>query len=375
VFYPLNIKAADDSRGTVDPRIPIWLILGPDGTGKDATIKRLGEDVQGENCALVFTNKAHWVRAWCGGTQIAKNIAQSPSGPICCFSGSDILDAFYQLHLRKLGLAAPKLDYECVLVSLGAECDTSHFVTTVQNNDRIDLTYRITRIVYAIDPRDCTRAIVENNAPLIGQADTLLLTGTDSCSSEDIDTARTMLTTINPLAAILSSDSPSLRAKPAWALPLGSFKQTTGQQAANQTGMVQINGPSETAVCFAGNLYNVAGWNSPSEALSIRAMRICIPGELDIAKYMQVVDALVQTIGRGLLRLSAALDVRHAEHQILFEIISGNMLQPAFNARHQRGASDICIIAAGLSVFDTYRALRGCAWETAATRTRFEAAI
>jgi len=69
------------------------------------------------------------------------------------------------------------------------------------------------------------------------------------------------------------------------------------------------------------------------------------------------------------------LDVRHADYQILFEMISGNVIHPSYGSNRHSGASDICIIGRGLNVQKTFQAFRDCAWETAATKTRFEAAI
>lgn len=377
MFSPPNTAASDETLEAVDPRVPMSLILGPDGVGKNALIEKMAQDAQadGENCAMIFTAKADWQRAWRGGALISNNIAQSTSGTICCFADADIVDAFYRLHLLKLGLLTPKIDYNCVLVALGEGLDTATFVATVQNNDRIDLTYRIAGIVCAMEPHDCSQSMAEKNQQMIAQADTLVLTGTDNCSSEDIAAARRTLTSINPLAAIYVTGTLCLPRTPAWRIPLGSFKQADYPQLTQKAGMVQISTPGEAAVCFAGNLYNVAGWNSPTGMPPVRAMRICIPGELDIAKYMQVVDEMVRTIGKGLFRLSAILDIRHADYPILFEMISGNVIHPAYGLNRHTGSSDICIIGRGLNVQNTFRAFRECAWETAATKTRFEAAI
>ena len=179
----------------------------------------------------------------------------------------------------------------------------------------------------------------------------------------------------NPLAAIFSSVDPSLYTFPAWNIPLGYFSENNGRTLGRDTGMVRLNGNDTKPICFAGNLYNMAGSNASDDSNLVRTMRISIPGELDIAAFMQVVDELTRSLGTQLLRMSALLNVRHLDRPISIEIIGGSLIQPSYGSGKQTGNSDICIIARGLNVKETWLALGQGACQTASTPARLEAVM
>ncbi len=375
-MHPSLTSANYDRRANVDPRIPLWLFIGPTNKSKSELIKHVTNGIStfGKTCALVFTRRSCWAEAWRGGTLISDNLARSASGTICCYGG-DIVNAFYQLHLRKLGLLSPKLDYDTVLIGLDDELNTGSFVTLVQNDERLEVTYCIARVICTINPSHCTLAMDETLSRCIGEADTLILTNREGCKDSDIRAAQSILATVNPLAATFHADTPSFYKRPAWKIPLGGFSETAGQTLAYETGMVRVKGSSERTICFVGNLYNEAGTNTPEDAHITRAMRVNIPGELDIKNFFQVVDQLTRTLGTALLRLSVLLNISHTDYPISFEIIGGSLMQPAYGSNHRLDHSDICIIAKGLDTQQTLRAFEQCTRMAAVTDACLEAAI
>ena len=118
-----------------------------------------------------------------------------------------------------------------------------------------------------------------------------------------------------------------------------------------------------------------AGKNTPDIEPVGRAMGISISGELDMPTCMQVIDERVRTLGSRLFRMSALLNVRHAEHPIPFEIVGGSPIEPACGSDQRYGQSGICITANGLDRRETLTAFEQCTWKVPATEACCEVAI
>ncbi len=366
MYQPLPVTADKNKQLPVDPRIPTLLICGVETSGKFRLITRITSDAiaDGNACAIIFADEASWAAAWKGGTRISKNIARSNSGLVCCYAASDMVDAFYQLHLRRLGLLSPKLEYDTILVSIDETLSAGWFVHAAQNNDRIDATYRIAKIVSVLDPISFKWNFEDFQANCVGEADTLILTSSGDLDEKDLTGMRSRLTMFNPLAAIFCSTHPSIRALPAWHIPLGYFSEDNGRSFSRETGMVRLNGGHTESTCFCGNLYNMAGTNSSDDSFTVRAMRISVPGEIDLSVFMQFLIDLMRSPESQLWRFSALLNVRNADRPISLEIVGGNLIRPSFEFDRQVEKSDICIVASGIDVKQTWRSVAQSTWQS-----------
>ena len=90
---------------------------------------------------------------------------------------------------------------------------------------------------------------------------------------------------------------------------------------------------------------------------------------------MQVIDEMVRTLGTGLFRMSALLNICQAEHPSSFEIVSGSLIKPAYGSGQRYDRSDIYIAANGLDPRETHTAFGQYTWKVPSTGACCETAI
>ena len=120
------------------------------------------------------------------------------------------------------------------------------------------------------------------------------------------------------------------------------------------------NGLGDSVLALASNLYNEAFYNESQNRPASRAVRIIIPGELDLMAVMQAMEELSEMRGPDILRLYAVLNVRHADYPISVEVVGGTLLHPTYHSQESRKDSDICIAARGLDVRKAVKTFQQC---------------
>lgn len=362
-------------RARVDPRLPIYVLTGARGSGKSTLITRIVRTAPSHTrYAVLYTDRASWARASAQGRAIAPDIVRSPSGAVCGFAGDDIVNAFYQLHLRKLGLLSPRLDFDGVLVELAAGLETESFTALAQNDVRLDATYRIARILCVVDVSRRRRLLMDVPARRIAEADTLVLSHGDRCSPDAVPAACADLGALNPFAAVVESGPYAPDADHAWCVPLGHLGESSARQLIRDGGLIRLSDPHRSAFCLVGNVHNNPRSNRPDDALPLRALRISLPGEVDVMMIMRVIEELRRSLGANVARLSAVLNVRHADYPIALEMVGGTLHGPSYASDRRCDGSDIIILAHGLDAKAAFRAFGRCSRQAAVAAGRIEVA-
>jgi G3E family GTPase len=365
-------------KASIDPRIPIYLVTGATDESKFALLERIaGRASLGTPYAFAITNSHCWKTLSDDGETVAAtpDMVRMVSGEICCYAADDLVHALYQLHLRKLGLLSPKHNYEAIVFELDMRLETGTFAAVVQNDTRVDATYRIARILYAVEAGDCAPNNDDRHLRRIGEADTIILTHTDVCDAATLRATRSMISSHNPFAAIEEIDNYQLDACRPWRIRPGEFSENDVDRLCSETGIVRPNGLGDSVLALASNLYNEAFYNESQNRPASRAVRIIIPGELDLMAVMQAIEELSEMLGPDVLRLYAVLNVRNADYPISIEVVGGTLLHPAYHSQESRKDSDICIAARGLDVRKAVKTFQQCSWESAANLARLEAAV
>jgi len=368
----------DPGRAGVDPRLPIYLVTGEGGASKLALLERFANCDQRETpYAFVITDPSSWSAISAGGERIlpTPEMVRISSGKVCCYGGDDPVHAFHQLHLRKLGLLSPSLDYDAVVVDVGAQFETGNFSAVVQNDTRLDVTYRIAGILHAVDAGGQSIRKDASRQRWIGEADTIVLTQTEECDADSLLAITTTVSSLNPLAAIEEIDTLQADSFHPWRIAPGDFNDYGAERLARETGMVQVSRPGEPISVTVSNLYGDARSNEPDGQAVGRAMRVHIPGEVDLSAVMRSIETLCISYGPDLLRLSAALNARHADHPVAIDVIGGTLLHPSYHSREPRTDSDISIVARGLDIPAAVREFRQCCWTSPSTAERMGAAL
>lgn len=369
-------SAAD--AADVDPRIPVTLVTGGARAAKAALLDRMaGRGSRGTIYAFSIMDPRLWRSLSKDAETVAgaPGIVRLPSGHICCYAGDDPVAALYQLHLRKLGLLAPQFAYDAVLFEVGHDVETGSFVAVVQNDTRLDLTYRIAQVLHVVDPSAWPFRRDEKQSRWIGEADTIVLGAPESGDAGGLRAARAAVLSLNPLAAIRTMDDViGAMARPA---SLASQRMSNGDAAelARETGMVRLDEPEFCLSALASNFHNDARINAPSDQPPLRSLRLRIGGEVDVAAVLQAIKHLCCDYGRNLLRLSAVLNVRHAEHPVALDVIGGTLLHPSYCSGQLREESEICVVVRGLDIAWLLNAAKRFGRRSTDTQARMEAAI
>lgn len=370
--------ATEDRRSAVDPRVPVYLVT--DACGRDRPRRKAREVASGlcpPDCALAVADREQWRRlsVASNATEIAEDIALAASGRVIACLGDDPVRTFSQLHLRRLGMLAPALDYTGIVVDVGRRFDVGSFIAVVQNDARLDLTFRVVQIICATDVGTCLGRPGDRFRRMIGEADTVTLVSDGSSGPAELDVAKARIASLNPFAAMYVPGNPREVLRAPWRVAPGQIDDRSLGHLSRQTGLVRLTGEGEALAAWASNLFNDALCNDAAEAPPNRALRMRLPGAVDLMAVMRVLDDLLATHGGGLHRLCAVLNVRTADHPVVLDVMGGTLLHPGYHARERRTDSDICLVARGLDVARAVEAFRSCAWQHTATEAALSAAI
>lgn len=374
-------KGRDAATGTssVDPRIPVYLIVGDSGTAKSCLVQRIVDsNTQCEPAAFVAMDRASWQIASRYTEPISAEpmIIRAATGHICIDGGADPVDAIYQLHLRKLGLLKPQLDYETLVLEVAGGVDVGGFVAVVQNDTRLDVTYRIAGILHAVDARENTIPFDERQEHYVGLADIVLVTNAARHRSHDYSATTDKISSVNPFASIRDFGDFKLR-------EIDSGRRSdhfcavrpNRKERQRPYGTVALRRTGSSSRVIASNLYNARHRNMAPESPPVRGLKMSMPGSVDIMDFMAVVKGLSETLGRDLLRMTAALSVRNVDHAVAIDVIGGTLLHPSFHDCGGAEQSVFCLIARGLDIERTVSSIEDCAVDGVHMKARLEAAI
>lgn len=366
-----------DSRAAVDPRIPVYLLTGLASNAKSALINYFAQRRRGKLAfALSLMHRCLWRIALAGATDLSRSpdIARLRSGDLCIDAGPDPAHALCQLHLRRLGLLAPSLAYDAIILDVGNSHSAASVAAVMQSDPRLDVTYRIAGIIHAVAVHDGRIKNNPSEVEAIGEADTIVLVHGSNKETGAIGVTTDAVRSLNPLTSVISIDQFDVEDLQSWNLAPGNYSKYEGLRMCHEDGLVALSGDNLAVVSVASNVHNDRSSNAASSD-PLRALRIHMQGDVDMMEIMCAVQELCAVYGRDALRLSAALNVRHADYPVAIEVIGGTLLQPAYHSDKPRTDSDICILGRGLDVPRTLAAFSRCIWGAIPERKECRAAI
>ncbi len=372
-----RIESTPDGRAAVDPRIPVYLLTGPAGSAKTAVVERLlCRRRENMTFVLALMDRPLWRVASASATYLSRSpdIARLRAGDLCVDANLHPAHALCQLHLRRLGLLAPSLAYDAILFDVGDGWHAASVAAAMQSDPRLDVTYRIAGIIHTVDVHD--RRIKDDppRVETIGEADTIVLVHGNNEETSAIRDATGTVRSINPLATVISIEQFDVEDLHPWNLPSGNFSKDEALQLCREGGLVALSGDNPAIVSVASNVHNDRSSNAaPCDPL--RALRISMQGDVDMMQIMCAVQELCAVYGRDALRLSAAVNVRHADFPVAIDVIGGTLLHPAYHSDKPRIDSDICMVVRGLDVPRILAAFSRCVRDAIPEREEYRAAI
>ena len=370
---------ASDQRSEVDPRTPICLVIGAGSDERrDPVTHETLRDVYPTEFVFAVADPGEWRRmsAASGGmTEITTDIAVDEAGRILANVESDPVRALYQLQLRRLGLLESSLEFSGILVDLGGRFETGSFVSVVQSDERLDLTFRIAQIICLVELNECLETPTAAFRRKIAEADTIILNDREVDTEIALSMAKDRIASTNPFAAVYALSKFQPDNSMPWRNAPGDFNHGSLKEITRETGITRLTASGYSCAAYASNFFNEAFSNAPDSPPPNRALRLRLPGTVDLTRVMRTLGDLLAVYGTDLHRFRAVLNVRNAEHPVAIDVMGGTLLHPAYHASAPRRCSDIYIIAKGLDVHRTLRAFEVCNWQHAATEGELGAAI
>lgn len=353
-------QTANERRAAVDPRLPVYYVTGSNDATRTAALRRLC-DGGCAGLALVLGEPHSWhqISADAGVISQMPAIARKPGGGFCADAVADPVHALYQLHLRRLGLLEPSIRYDAVVFEVGSDIATGSLLAIVQNDTRLDVTYRIAGIIHVVNMSEQPFRSHVEQTDRIGEADTVILMQTPVAEPGEIQDAIAAIGSVNPFADVLLGDAFSRDDLRDRTLMSAHADHDQEHHPAHKCTMVGLPRTSPEVQAAASNIFNDPYVNQ-TESKPVRALKVRLQGEVDLPAVMALVEGLCTTYGSDLLRLDAVLSVRHADHPIVLHVIGGKLLHPAYYPDFPRSISEICVLGNGLDVRSVSEALGRC---------------
>ncbi len=183
--------------------VPVNLITGFLGSGKATLLKRLLEEPEMGNAAVIINEFGEIGLDHLLVQQIDGEVILLQSGCICCTIRTDLRDTILSLHEKSNQGIIPKFD-RLVIETTGL-ADPAPIVGTLMLDRIIRNHYRLGTIVTTVDAVNATRHLENNQetAKQIAVADRILITKTDLVEDTDIEQLLPKLQSLNPAAEVL----------------------------------------------------------------------------------------------------------------------------------------------------------------------------
>jgi G3E family GTPase len=191
---------ASDNTALAPISIPVSVITGFLGSGKTTLLSRLLADKRMNNAAVIINEF--------GEIGLDHQLLTSPredtillsSGCLCCSLRGDLVNTLTELWNDRARGQIPAFDR--VLVETTGLADPAPVLLTVTADDRLSEVFHVERLITSVDAVHGSSQI-DNHPEAVKQAcvaDVLLLTKTDIAGGADLDSLRTRLRRLNPVA-------------------------------------------------------------------------------------------------------------------------------------------------------------------------------
>ena len=182
--------------------IPVTVITGFLGCGKTTLISRLLQNPELADTAVIVnefgeTDLDHTLIA-----ASSENILELMNGCICCTIREDLALELRNLYLLRTLGDVPR--FNRVLIETTGLADPVPIIHTLMANTELKKVYRMQSVITLVDAVAGERTLADQDVSRrqVALADQLLISKSDITPAEDVSGLRSLLTEINPAAAI-----------------------------------------------------------------------------------------------------------------------------------------------------------------------------
>jgi len=221
----------------MDKRIPVTLLTGFLGSGKTTLLNKLLRHPDMRDTAIIINELGDaGLDQIFANSNLAQNIENEhitdntvllSSGCLCCTLKNELADTMRDLFFKRALQAIPQ--FNRLIIETTGMADPGPILANLMNEPVIESVYRLDAVVVTIDSVYGLQQIEENAEALkqAAVADVLVLTKTDLASSEQINTLKEKLISINPGATQHKIVHGEL--DPAFVIDVGLFDLATKQ--------------------------------------------------------------------------------------------------------------------------------------------------
>ncbi len=292
----------------MDKRIPVTLLTGFLGSGKTTLLNKLLNHTEMKDTAIIInelgnagldqifanSNLAQTIE----NEHIADNTVLLSSGCLCCTLKNELADTMRDLFFKRALQAIPQ--FNRLIIETTGMADPGPILANLMNEPVIESVYRLDAVVVTIDSVYGLSQIEENSEALkqAAVADVLILTKTDLAGTEQTNTLKEKLISVNPGATQHKIAHGEL--DPAFVIDVGLFDIATKQPEPQRWLRVPLK-----AVRPKGTLpQKTPKTNHGDEIVSFT---VIMPTPLNWAQLKPHLLWFCQTYGKNLLRLKGII--------------------------------------------------------------------
>ncbi len=370
---PFNPEA---TLADVDPRIPVRLLTGPQGSGKTSVIRHL-------MCLPKGRPRAHVVSGPCALDPLPLQTSRTDGRTAVLENGSvclrmhecDVIEALNHLHLRRMGLVGAPLTYDEVIIEIAADASPLAALYQLLTDSRLALTYRFDAIITVVDAA-AARGFLGKDSPLtpfVARSDIVIVNKSDLVSDDDRDAVISDLAKTNPFAPVHVAlhGAVSALSVMGWN-PLGKEQAVYGSKIALNNGAVElpprdIDGRAKRMIdCMTNNTLSDPRSNAASDRMPIRAAHVTLKGSADIFRIAGTVAKIAERSGSELYRLKCITSNPKTDHPVVFQYVDGAFIPPSWGEPESPKETRATIVGRGFEPRKIMADFAACHWDSEA---------